>query len=332
MRAESTRDRRDAVDHPPSYADPVTGVLSGFATIWVVIGAGWLSAHLRILNLTAQDVLAKVAFFIASPALLFLMVAEADVARVFSGNLVVTVLATLIAGGLYLAIAWLWLRPSRADLVIGSMTACYVNAANLGIPIAVFVLNDVTWLAPLLLFQVAIVQPIALTVLDLDRARDEGRRPSWVNNLTLPLRNPMTIGTLAGLAVNLLGWTLPAWLTSPVGLLADMSVPAMLVGFGISLRLGPLPGRGGVGRATALASVIKLVVHPLIAWGLARVIGLDATTTLAVVVIAGLPTAQNVFVWAARYARAVTLARDVVFVTTIGSILTIGLIATLVRA
>lgn len=321
---------RDARALAPSYAVPVTGVLSGFATIWVVIAAGWLSAHLRILTLTAQDVLAKVAFFVASPALLFLMVADADVRRVFSGNLLVTVLATLLACGLYALVARLWLRPSRSDLVIGAMTASYVNAANLGIPIAVFVLGDVTWLAPLLLFQVAVVQPAALTLLDLDKARDEGRRPSVGSNLSLPLRNPMTIGTLAGLAVNLLGWSVPAWLASPVGLLADMSVPAMLVAFGISLRLGPLPGRGADGRATTLAAVIKLVVHPLIAWALAGVLGLDATTTLAVVVIAGLPTAQNVFVWAARYQKGLGLARDVVFVTTIGSIITIALIAAVV--
>lgn len=321
---------RDARALAPSYAVPVTGVLSGFATIWVVIAAGWLSAHLRILTLTAQDVLAKVAFFVASPALLFLMVADADVRRVFSGNLLVTVLATLLACGLYALVARLWLRPSRSDLVIGAMTASYVNAANLGIPIAVFVLGDVTWLAPLLLFQVAVVQPAALTLLDLDKARDEGRRPSVGSNLSLPLRNPMTIGTLAGLAVNLLGWSVPAWLASPVGLLADMSVPAMLVAFGISLRLGPLPGRGADGRAMTLAAVIKLVVHPLIAWALAGVLGLDATTTLAVVVIAGLPTAQNVFVWAARYQKGLGLARDVVFVTTIGSIITIALIAAVV--
>lgn len=308
----------------------MTGVLSGFATIWAVIGAGWLLAHLRILNLSAQDVLAKVAFFVASPALLFLMVAEADVKRVFSGNLVATILATVLACGLYVVIARIWIKPSRADMVVGAMTASYVNAANLGIPIAVFVLKDVTWLAPLLLFQVALVQPAALTILDLDKAKDEGRTPSLARNLSLPLRNPMTIGTLAGLATNLLGATIPDWVASPVGLLADMSVPAMLVAFGISMRLGPLPGRGGQGRASGLASVIKLVVHPLIAWGLALVLGLDATTTLAVVVIAGLPTAQNVFVWAARYQKALTLARDVVFVTTIGSIITIALIAGLI--
>lgn len=304
-------------------------VLSGFLTIWVVIAAGWLLAHFRVLDLTAQDVLAKVAFFIASPALLFLMVAQADIGRVFSGNLVVTVAATVLAGLVYAVVARIWLKPSRSELVVGSMGACYVNAANLGIPIAFFVLDDVTWLAPLLLFQVGLVQPFALTVLDLDRAREAGVTSSGWVNLTMPLRNPMTLGTLAGLLVNLQGWTLPDWFTSPVGLLADMSVPSMLVAFGISLRLGPLPRPGATMNAVLLAAAIKLVIHPLVALGLARVLGLDATTTLAVVVIAGLPTAQNVFVWAARYGRAVTLARDTIFITTIGSIASIGIISAL---
>ena len=39
-----------------------------------------------------------------------------------------------------------------------------------------------------------------------------------------------------------------------------------------------------------------------------------------VVVLAGLPTAQNIFSHAVRYQRSVVLARDVVFITSIGSI------------
>ena len=40
----------------------------------------------------------------------------------------------------------------------------------------------------------------------------------------------------------------------------------------------------------------------------------------AVVVLAGLPTAQNIFVYAQRYQRGVVLARDTVLLTTIGSV------------
>ena len=45
----------------------------------------------------------------------------------------------------------------------------------------------------------------------------------------------------------------------------------------------------------------------------------------------GLPAAQNIFVNAVRYQRAVVLARDVVFLTTIASIPSIMVIAALVE-
>ncbi|MGA4507625.1 AEC family transporter [Propionibacteriaceae bacterium G1746] len=307
----------------------MSGVVSGFFTIWVVIGAGWLAAHLRVLSTTGQEVLAKVAFFIASPALLFVIVAESDVSKGFSTTFAVNALAALAAMGLFLVVGRAWLKLDNISLLMGATASGYVNAANLGIPIALFVLNNIDWLPPLLLLQVAVLQPLVLTLLDIERSRSEQRKISMLANLTLPLRNPMTLGVLAGLIVNVADIRVPELVLGPVRLLGDMSVPAMLVAFGISLRLGPLPGRGENTRAAVVASLIKLVVHPVIALLLALAFGLDRFHTLVAMVVAGLPTAQNVFVWAVRYGRAVVLVRDTVFITTIGSILTVGLIAVL---
>jgi predicted permease len=44
-------------------------VLTGFATIAVVIAVGALLAHLRVVDAGAQQVLSRLAFFVASPAL-----------------------------------------------------------------------------------------------------------------------------------------------------------------------------------------------------------------------------------------------------------------------
>lgn len=306
-------------------------VWNGFVTIWVVIGVGWVLAHRRVLDEKAQQALARLAFSVASPALLFTILLRADTAHLFSGHLRVTIMATVLTGLVHLLIAGVVLRSRGATLVVGTASACYVNANNLGLPIAAYVLKDVTWVAPLLLFQVCLAQPFFLTLLDLDAARAQGRRARWWLNLTIPLRNPMTVATLAGLGVNLAGWHLPIVLTQPLDLLGALSVPAMLIAFGISLRLGPLPGRGEAQADTVLASILKLLVHPAIAWALAAGFGLDRVSTLGVVVLAGLPTAQNVFVWASRYERGLTLARDVIFVTTIASVATIAVSAGLVH-
>lgn len=59
-----------------------------------------------------------------------------------------------------------------------------------------YVLGDASLVAPVLLFQLVGVTPVALTVLDL--ASGEGEKgPLWRRLLT-PLRNPIAVGSLAG--------------------------------------------------------------------------------------------------------------------------------------
>ncbi len=308
-------------------------VLSGFLTIWIVIAAGWLLAHLKVLKADAQQVLSQVTFYVGSPALLMMMMSSADLHRIFAVNLLVSLIASISSGLIFWLITLVfWRRADRSSTILGIYSSCYVNAANLGIPIAAYVLKDVTWVAPILLIQVVLLQPIALSLLDAEQAREGGRTSSVARNLSLPLRNPMTIGTLIGLVVNLAGWKIPPVLGDPLGLLGALSVPCMLLAYGLSLRLGPLPGRGGQLPQTIVSCVLKLAIQPFLGWCLARAFGLDAAQTLAVTVIAGLPTAQNVFVWSVKYAKAKVLVRDVVFITTIASIPTVTAIAALVHA
>lgn len=307
----------------------MASVLAGFCTIWIVIAVGFVLAQLKVFDTAAQVLLSRVSFFIGSPALLFTVMAETDLRRLFAGNLVAQVGATLASAAIYLAVdAWRW-HSTLARKVIGAFCASYVNAGNLGLPIAAYVLGDVGWVAPVLLVQVLVLQPVGLTLLDVEAARTFGRPTSWLANLTMPLRNPMTIGVIVGLVVNLTGLRLPSLLLTPLQMLAALAVPTMLVAFGIALRLGPLPGRSEDTTATVVASVLKLVVQPLLGFVIARSMGLSAVETLAVTVVAGLPTAQNVFVLAVRYERALVLARDGVFITTIASIPTIIAIAAL---
>lgn len=302
------------------------GVLVGFITIWAVVAVGWVMAHWRILDNSSQLVLSKLSFYAGSPALMLTMMSTADLGRIFARNLAVSIVATVMTGLLCLVLQLTWLREpdgARHGLghrVIAVFCSCYVNAGNMGLPIAAYVLHDVTWIAPLLLVQVAVLQPLGLAFLDVDAARSDGRASSRRRNLTLPLRNPMTVGVLTGLAINLLGCTVPAVARQPLEMLGGLAVPTMLVAFGVSLRLGPLPGRGALFTETLVLSGMKLLLQPALALVLAQLAGLDRMTTLAVVVLAGLPTAQNIFSHAVRYQRSVVLARDVVFITSIGSI------------
>ena len=67
-----------------------------------------------------------------------------------------------------------------------------------------------------------------------------------------------------------------------------------------------------------LASALKLVAMPALAWLVAVLFALPADQVFIVVVLAALPTAQNVFNFAQRYGVGEILARDVVFISTVG--------------
>lgn len=292
-------------------------VFQGFLTIAAVIFVGWLGAHLGILDSRARTVLSNTSFFFASPALLFMIMARADLEHVLSWTLVVNTLAMFAAAGAYLLVTMLRRRPIEpGERAIGMMTACFTNAGNLGLPIAVYVLGDAAWMAPVLLPQLVILQPAFLTYLDLWAGRATGERRSWWRYLLLPMRNPITVAVLLGIAANVFRVPIPEVITAPLDLLGGMAVPAMLVAFGISLRLDPLLAKGThAGHGWAIV-VIKLIVHPAAAFGLALAFGLNTDQTLAVTVSAALPAAQNIFVIADRYGTGRLVARDAIFWST----------------
>lgn len=305
------------------------GALGGISNIWVVIGVGWLIAHVGVVGQSGRRLMAVLAFTVASPALLFGMMARSSLEHVFSATVVVSGLAVLATGLLYLALARVMFRPSLGGRVIGVMASMYTNAANFGIPIALALLGDATWAAPILLMQVAVLMPVALGLLDAARMRERGRRLGLVHYLVLPVRNPLTVGMVAGLIVNITGVRLPAAVEAPIDTVAGMAVPLMLMAFGVSLRLDPLPGRGEHSLHAWMTVALKTVVHPVIAYLLGRAFGMSGPELYAVVVLAALPAAQNVYVIATRYRESELLARDAVFWSTFGSIGSLLVIAAL---
>ncbi|MEU9990395.1 AEC family transporter [Streptomyces sp. NPDC048045] len=293
------------------------GVLSGFAVIAVVIGVGYVLGRRGSLGDQGREVLTALAFTVAGPALLFTTLAKADLAVLFSGRLLVTALSTAAVCGVFVAAGALrhW---GVGRTTIGALCSGYVNSGNLGIPIAAYVLGDASLVAPVLLFQVVLVTPVALTVLDL--SGKGGKGPVWQRLLT-PLRNPIAVGSLSGVVVAAAGWKVPHPVMDPLTLIGNMSVPAALLAFGMSLHGSAAPGRGRDRPLVLLSVALKSVGQPLVAWVLARgVFGLHGAPLLDVVVTSALPAAQNLFTYASRYRVAEALARESVLLSTVVSV------------
>jgi predicted permease len=292
-------------------------VLTGFAVIAVVIGVGYVLGLRGYLGDQGRQVLTKLAFHVASPALLFTTLAGADLSVVFSSRLLVTALSTVAVAGVFVAVgaARGW---GVGRTTIGALCSGYVNSGNLGIPIAVYVLGDASLVAPVLLFQLVLVTPVAVTILDLS---GEAAKGSLWRRLLTPLRNPIALGSLAGVAVAASGLRVPDAVMDPVTLIGNMSVPAVLMAFGIGLCGSTMPLRDAERRPVLLAVALKAVGQPAVAWALASgVFGLRGPQLLDVVVTSALPAAQNLYTYASTYGVGERLARDAILVSTVVSV------------
>ncbi len=111
------------------------------------------------------------------------------------------------------------------------------------------------------------------------------------------VRNPLIIATASGLVVNLLGYTIPAWLEPTVSRIGAASLALGLMSAGAGMRLGAL-ARGKVLAVSVLA--IRHLLLPLVAWGVAQVFALDPTQSAILLAFSALPTASSCYVLAAR--------------------------------
>ena len=111
------------------------------------------------------------------------------------------------------------------------------------------------------------------------------------------VRNPLIIGTVSGLAANLLGWSIPGWLEPTVSRIGGASLALGLMAAGAGMQLGAL------NHAKLLGSALLLIRHllmPLLALLLSRLFHLNPIQTTMLLTFSALPTASSCYVLASR--------------------------------
>jgi predicted permease len=110
-------------------------------------------------------------------------------------------------------------------------------------------------------------------------------------------RNPLIIATATGLLANLMGFSMPDWLSPTVNRIGQASLAMGLMAAGAGMQMGSLA------QAKTLSGLVLGVKHlamPLMALGFALLFGLDSTQTTVLLMFSALPAASSCYVLAAR--------------------------------
>lgn len=111
------------------------------------------------------------------------------------------------------------------------------------------------------------------------------------------VRNPLIIGTAAGLAANLAGLHIPDFAEPTFVRIGNASIALGLMTAGAGLQLGSMAANKAL---TVSVLSIRHFLTPLVGFGLARAFGLDAVQTTVLLAFSALPTASSAYVLAAR--------------------------------
>lgn len=298
------------------------GVLVGFSvvTVLTLVGTATAAASKRMAVLLQRG-LTPLVYYLTNPALMVVLVSETDVTLVAG---LYTPLALGVAGltGVAFTAYGLAFRRSSAEIAVGAMASSYVNAGNIGVPIALYMVGSTAPVVAVLLAQLIVIAPLYLMIFGILASRmTETPAVNRCRMVIGSLLNPTTLGVISGVLLSVLSIELPAMLWQPLRMLGEASIPLMLLIFGISLWQQRPFGDSTHVQDSIVAGACKALVMPLVAWVLAGpMCGLGGSELLGVVVMAALPTAQNVLLFGLHYRMPLTVVKDTVFISAIISL------------
>lgn len=298
----------------PSVVAPVFGVMI----------LGFLASRLRVLDERGVRGLVLFAFNFAIPMLLFRSLARVELpADIAWGFLAAFYAGSFSTYALGVAVGrWVFERSLDEQAIFG-MGASFSNTVLLGIPVILTAFGPDAALPLFLIiaFHSATFMPLTVGLIQWSRERGLSPRDQLGAMLAQVLKNPIVMGLLLGFMVNRLGVTLPGPVDRFAELMGGAAVPCALFAMGASVAGYPVAGDA---PAAVTLTVLKLVVHPLLVWIVAvPVLQLEGLWVSVAVVMGGMPSGVNVYLFGARYDAASGVAARTVFLTSLLSMGTI---------
>ncbi|MFZ2635187.1 MAG: AEC family transporter [Rectinemataceae bacterium] len=251
------------------------------------------------------------------------------------GKMALIAIGIHVAGILFATLAYRKF-PSPERKVLSYVTV-FSNCGFMGFPVAesVFGKSGVMFTSMYLVIFTAFIWTYGLSLFagsgggKDSQSEDSPGAGKTMAGLRRVLLNPGTIGTLIGIVVWLLPFSLPVAVNEAINLMAGTTTPLSMVLVGATLADVPLRGLLS-GKAVWIGSAMRLAVMPALFFGVIRLSGASGMAFDVALLLIAMPAAAQSVIFAARYGGDVALASRTVFVSTILSIVTIPFVASLV--
>lgn len=270
--------------------------------------------------------------YVSLPALFYRILAQTPLEQLAQVDFIIsTTLGTFWAFVVAFAIGMVIRKGNIGESTIAGLAGGYGNIGYMGpglalatlgppaaVPVALIFCFDTLLLFSLVPFLMALAQPTQASVAAV--AREVIKRI---------VTNPLVIATAVGVGSAAIQFQPPLALERLLQFLQNAAAPCALFTLGVTVALRPLKK---IPWEVPYLTVVKLVLHPIILFLLLSAFGpFDQIWIYAAILMAALPPALNVFVFARQYDTWVEQASSAVLIGTLVSVVTLTSVMWMVK-
>jgi len=297
----------------------IQAIISQLAVLFILLIFGYAGGKLKVLTPDTGKVLTKLVMNIALPCTALSSVVGGNL-RVTGGETAFYMLMSLLVFLISFVIAVISARlfvkdkPTRG---LYSYMIIFSNAAFMGYPVsfAIYGAASVFYVALFNITFLVVVFTVGTILMS-----GKGGKPDLKAIFT-----PALIAALLVIPLAIIGFKAPPIIADAIRLTGSITTPASMLIIGVSLSLVPLKEVFSEWRLYP-ASLIKLMVVPVVLWFVLRPIVTDDLVLGMLIVISAMPTAAIAGMHAIEHGNDVKIASAGIFLTTLLSCATIPLV------
>jgi predicted permease len=306
-------------------------MLNTFITLSALILLGKICAWLKPAGMnpiTARDVINNIVIYFSVPALCFKVISGTalDVNILLAPlSAIIIILTTLLLSFCFYTLTAKFFKISNADKGVLIVVSSFGNLVTFGLPVLTSLYGQET-IRHILVFDLMGQNPLLWIVGSTILAYYSfGGKITLKQGLKNLISLPPIWALAAGFIVNLLNLTVPETILVICDMMATPLVPIMLFAVGLSLSIPKAK------LAIAIPALsIKLIVMPLIAFGIVSLLGIaDPIALKSIVLESAMPVMASAMAIVSIYKLDQSLAAFIMVLSIIFSFITIPVIALL---
>lgn len=302
----------------------MTYVLNALLPICLIIFTGYVFKHMQFPSTDFWPKMDKFTYYVLMPCLLVYELSTAKLDLTYTVNLVMTSL-----GGIVLILAILILLNFIIHFENKAFTSIVQGAIRFNTYVFLALVNAIYGNTGLVLsaiviaFAIPFLNIVCIAVFAIYTR--EGKF-SLLGFFKTIVKNPLIIACALGGLLNVMGNPMPTFILKSISILSHAALPMGLLSVGIGLELKYLKHAK---KELVVSTVAKLVLSPILIYGLAHLLGLGGMSLSIAVIFASMPTATSAHILARELGGDVSLMASITTLETLACVGTLFLIVPL---